>query len=240
MDLIEGRVKNSSVIEEKVKSLNLGLKKFITVITVDIKEFDVANFSIPYLRDYLERMIAGSKALIYSDTITMVNSYGGEREIFESDAGRLRDFLKEYKLHAGLSRPFAKLEDLGEHYAQSLEALSLGMRIDGDVTIYAYDDYAIYHIAKVCAEASDLKKLCHPKLEYLMEYDAEHKTSFTESFYTYLTHSPQHHQHGQGATPAPQLHDLSPEAHRGNPEFQPVGQRNAPAHGALLQADGVR
>jgi sugar diacid utilization regulator len=189
VDLIEGRVKNSNVIDEKVKSLNLGLKKFIHVITVEIREFDVTYFSIPYMRDYLEKMISGSKALIYNDNITMISSYGGEREIFESDAVRLRDFLKDYKLHAGLSRPFSKLEELKDHYYQSLEALELGTHIDSDVTIYAYDDYAIYHIAKVCADSSDLKQFYHPKLEYLMEYDAEHKTSFTDSLYTYLKHS---------------------------------------------------
>ena len=189
VDLIEGRVRNSNVIEEKVKSLNLGLKRYIHVITVSIKEFDVTYFSVPYMRDYLEKMIGGSKALIYNDNITMISSYSSEHEIFESDTIKLRDFLKDYKLHAGLSRAFTKLEDLKEHFGQSLEAIALGSRIDADVTIYAYDDYAIYHIAKVCAESDELKKFVHPKLQYLMDYDAEHKTSFTDSLYTYLKHS---------------------------------------------------
>lgn len=189
VDLIEGRVKNTSIIDEKLKSLNLGLKRFIHVITIDIKEFDVAYFSVPYMRDYLEKMISGSKAIIFNDNITMVTSYNNEREIYESDTIRLREFLKDYKLHAGLSRPFSKLEELKDHYYQSLEALELGTHIDSDVTIYAYDDYAIYHIAKVCADTSDLKLFYHPKLEFLMEYDAEHKTSFTDSLYTYLKHS---------------------------------------------------
>jgi hypothetical protein len=74
VDLIEGRIKNPSVIEEKVKSLNLGLRKYIYVVTVDIKEFDVTYFSIPYMRDYLEKMISGSKALIYNDNINMITS----------------------------------------------------------------------------------------------------------------------------------------------------------------------
>ncbi len=189
VDLIEERLKNPNIIEEKVKSLNLGLKKYIHVITIDVKEFDITYFSIPYMRDYLEKMVGGSKAIIYNDDITMISSYSGEREIFESDAVRLRDFLKEYNLHAGLSRAFTKLEDLRSHYTQSLEALELGTHIDSDVTIYSYDDYAIYHIAKVCTESADLRQFYHPKLEYLMEYDAEHKTSFTDSLYMYLKHS---------------------------------------------------
>ncbi len=189
LDLIEERLKNPSVIDEKVKSLSLGLKKHIHVLTIDVKEFDITYFSIPYMRDYLEKMVNGSKAIIYNDKITMILSYHGEREIFESDAGRLRDFLREYNLHAGLSRAFTKLEELKSHYEQSLEALELGTHIDSDLTIYAYDDYAIYHIAKVCADSADLHQFYHPKLEYLMEYDAEHKTSFTDSLYMYLKHS---------------------------------------------------
>ncbi len=189
VDLIEDRIKNPGVIEEKVKSLNLGLKEYIHVITVDIREFDVSYFSIPYMRDYLEKMIGGSKALIYNDKITIVTSYNTEHEIFESDAVRLREFLKDYKLHAGMSRPFSNLEELKDHYEQSLQALELGAHIDSDETFYAYDDYAIYHIAKVCADNSDLRQFYHPKLETLMEYDEEHKTSFTESLYTYLKHS---------------------------------------------------
>jgi hypothetical protein len=121
------------------------------------------------MRDYLEKMIGGSKAIIYNDKITMITSYAGEREIFESDAVKLRDFLKDYDLHGGLSRAFTKLEELRGHYHQSLQALELGTHIDSDVTIYPYDDYAIYHIAKACADSSDLKQFYHPKLEYLMQ-----------------------------------------------------------------------
>lgn len=187
--LIDGRIKNPSIIEEKVKSLNLGLKKYLHVITINVKEFDVAFFSIPYMRDYLEKMFGGSKAIIYNDNITMVSSYNSEREIYESDTTKLREFLKDYQMHAGLSRAFVNLEDLKSHYEQSLDALTLGSHIDSDITLYAYDDYAIYHIAKVCADSSDLRQFYHPKLEYLIQYDSDHKTSFTDSLYMYLKHS---------------------------------------------------
>lgn len=189
VDLIEGRVKNSNIIEEKVKSLNLGLKKYIHVITIDIRGFDTENFSVPYLRDYLEKMITGSKAIIYGDSITIVTSYSHEHELFEVDAAKLKEFLKRYGIRGGISRSFRKLEELKDHYYQALEALDLGAHIDLDACIYYYEDYAIYHIAKVCAGSSDLKQFYHPKLEYLMAYDEEHKTSFTDSLYTYLKHS---------------------------------------------------
>jgi sugar diacid utilization regulator len=188
VDLIEGRIKNASVIEEKVKSLNLGLKKYIYVITVNIKEFDVTYFSIPYMRDYLEKMISGSKALIYNDNITMINSYNTEREIFEGDAVKLRDFLKEYKLHAGLSRRLSSSR-ISWSIISSPWRRWISARTSTRRDHLRLRGLRHLHIAKVCAGTSDLKKFCHPKLEYLMNYDAEHKTSFTDSLYTYLKHS---------------------------------------------------
>ena len=32
------------------------------------------------MRDYLEKMVSGSKAIIYNDKITMISSYNSERE----------------------------------------------------------------------------------------------------------------------------------------------------------------
>ena len=184
MDLIEGRLKNPNAIEEKITSYSLGLRKIIQVITIDVK-----YFSIPDMRDRLENIVRGSKTIICNDKITMITSYDKEDEIFEYDAVYLRDMLKEFNLHAGISRSFTELEKMRDHYLQSLEALEIGTHLDSDQTLYAYEDYAIYHIAKVCANSEIINRFCHPKLEFIMKYDAEHKTAFTYSLYIYLKNS---------------------------------------------------
>jgi sugar diacid utilization regulator len=189
VNLIEGRINNSGIIEDKVKSLNIELKQYIYIITVNIKEFDVNCFSVPYMRDYLEKMIGGSKALIYNDNIVVLSSFKDERGFFDSDVHKLQEFLNEYQLHAGISRPFRTIAYLKEHYIQSLDALYFGSHIDSERSIYFYDNYSIYQVARVCSNTSDLKRFCHPKLVCLMEYDAEHNTSFSESLYVYLKNS---------------------------------------------------
>lgn len=189
VELIEGRFQSSELIQKREKSLNLGMKKYIYVLTVDIKGFDVQQFSVTYMRDYLERMLPGSKALIYSDSITIVASYAHENDLYDSDIEKLSVFLREYGIKCGVSRGFSELKRLREHYEQSLEALRLGEHMDSEESVYSYGDYAIYHIARICSEHGDLKSLCHPKLETLMKYDKEHKTAFTDSLYIYLRRS---------------------------------------------------
>ena len=189
VELIEGSDDNMNLISERVKALGLGMKKYIYILTVDIKGFDAEQFSLSYMRDYIEKMISGSKALIYNDYIVVVASCAREDGLNDSDVSTLREFLKEYNMRGGISRSFLRLEDLGEHYRQSLEALNIGARMDSGINLHAYDDYAIYHIAKACSQTANLRVFCQPKLYDLLEYDKEHNTSFTVSLYSYLRFS---------------------------------------------------
>ena len=189
VELIEGKDDNANLISERVKTLGVGMKKYIYVFTIDIKGFDVERFSLSYMRDYLEKMLSGSKALIYNEYIVIVASCANENGLHDLDIAALEEFLSEYNMRGGVSREFLKLEDIGEHYRQSLEALSIGARMDSDACLHSYDDYAVYHIAKACAQSAHLSVFCQPKLYGLMEYDKEHNTTFTNSLNSYLKHS---------------------------------------------------
>ena len=189
VELIEGQDSGASPVTERFKALGVGLKKYIYVLTIDIRGFDVEKFSLSYMRDYLEKMINGSKALIYGDHIVIIASCARENGLNDTDVGVLRAFLGEYNMRGGISRGFMNLEDLGEHYRQSLEALNIGARMDVGACLHTYDDYAVYHIAKVCSQAADLRLFCQPKLDALMDYDRDHNTSFTNSLYAYLKYS---------------------------------------------------
>ena len=189
VELIEGKGDNANLVSERVKALGVGMKKYIYVLTIDIKGFDVERFSLSYMRDYLEKMISGSKALIYNEYIVIVASCAHDTGLNDSDISTLREFLGEYNMRGGISRGFLKFEEIGEHYHQSLEALSIGARMNSGEYLHTYDDYAIYHIAKVCSQTVDLRLFCQPKLFTLMLYDKEHNTSFTESLHSYLKNS---------------------------------------------------
>jgi len=189
VEIIEGRDSSASPITERAKSLGVGMKKYIYVVTIDIKGFDAEKYSLSYMRDYLEKMISGSKALIYSDHIVIIASCARESGFVDTELAGLRSFIAEYNMRGGVSRGFLRLEDLGEHYRQSLEALSIGARMGDGAHLHLYDDYAVYHIAKACSQVADLRVFCQPKLDTLMEYDKEHNTSFTNSLYAYLKHS---------------------------------------------------
>ncbi|MDR2771120.1 MAG: helix-turn-helix domain-containing protein [Clostridiales Family XIII bacterium] len=186
VNLLEGRVRDESVIEENMRALNLSIKKHIRALAVDIMGFDNEQFSASYIRDFLEKILPGSKAVLYGDKIIAITSHNGAGEFLSADIPRISDFLRKYSIRCGVSRCFEELSALRDHYLQSLEALRLGLRQDDDAFVYFYDDYAIYHIARLCAENADLRTLCHPKLSRLLQYDAARGTAFTRTLRTYL------------------------------------------------------
>jgi hypothetical protein len=187
VNILEGRVRDESVIEENMRALGISLKKYIYVLAVDIMDFDNGQFSASYIRDFIEKMIAGSRAVLYGDRIIAITSHTGAGEFLSADIPRISGFLRKYSVRCGVSRCFEELSALREHYSQAIEALRLGLRQNDGVHVYFYDSYAIYHIARLCAENADLRTLCHPKLSLLMKYDATRGTSFTRTLRTYLS-----------------------------------------------------
>ena len=186
VSLLEGRVRDARVIEENMRALNLVIKKHIHALAVDVTGFDDAHFSASYIRDFIEKMLQGSKAVLYGDKIIAIASHANAGEFRNADMPRVADFLRKYSIRCGVSRCFEELSALREHYLQALEALRLGPRQNEEAFVYLYDDYAIHHIARLCAESTDLRTLCHPRLSLLFRYDATRGTAFTQTLRTYL------------------------------------------------------
>lgn len=187
-ELLDGKFKDGKIIDERIKVLNLTFRKHLYTLTLDISRFDNTKTSLTYLRNELEQKIPHSKAVVYDDKIVLIMSYEDD-QFYKSEIKKLKMFLKTYHLYAGISRCFHHLEDVQEHYFQSLDALRLGMMLNKEEYFYPYDEYAIYHFAESCSGVEDLKKNCHPSLLKLIEYDKENNTDYTRSLYTYIIHS---------------------------------------------------
>ncbi len=185
-NLLDGRLTDPKAVEERVRTLNLGIKKNIYVFVFDLSEYDSKQFSLTYMRDVLEKMISGGQALIYDNKIVITSSYTRAQDIFKKELEDLSQFLKEYNIRCGISRRCVQPSELRFYYEQALDAMRIGTYLDFDRYIYPYGAYAVYHIAQVCNENGGIKKFCHPALELLIRYDSEYGTSFTDSLYMYI------------------------------------------------------
>lgn len=185
-NLLAGRTEDPAMVEYRMNQIDQGMRKCIFVHVLDISGFDRGNHSVPYVRNYLERLIAGSKAVIYDDNIVLVASYDDNPYAGKQETGELAEFMKRHNIRAGVSRSFSNLADLRRHYREAMAALTVGRHMHPSRVLYSYEDYALYHIAALCAENGGIDEYVHPKLSALSEYDRTHESSFTLSLLTYL------------------------------------------------------
>ena len=185
-NLLDGRLTDPKAVSERIKILNLNIKKNIYVFVFDLSEYDSKQFSLTYMRDVLEKMISGGQALIYDNKIVITTSFSRAQDIFQTELTNLSRFLKEYNIRCGISRRCQKPSELRFYYKQALDAMHIGSHLDPDRFIYPYGEYAVYHIAQICNDSGGIKKFCHPALGVLFQHDSEYGTNFTDSLYTYI------------------------------------------------------
>ena len=104
------------------------------------------------MRDVLEKMISGGRAIIYDNKIVITTSFARARDIFKTELLNLSAFLKTYNIRCGISRRCMQPAELRFYYRQALDAMRIGTHMDYDRYIYPYGEYAVYHIAQVCVD----------------------------------------------------------------------------------------
>ncbi|MCR4435771.1 MAG: helix-turn-helix domain-containing protein [Clostridiales bacterium] len=188
-EFISGKVmrNEAEIIENKRKMLKLASNAILCLITIDVsKAVDGSQLSLNSMSRIIENMFKNSRTIVYNGFITLLLNSKKNNYCFENELKILKGFFEGKQIYAGVSRCFYLLEDMHEHYMQSINALKLGKLMNDGISIYLYEDFAIYHIAEACSGNGDLKKYCHPSLLTLMEYDKHNNTEFTQTLYTYI------------------------------------------------------
>ena len=143
--------------------------------------------SVPVLniiRGHLEELFCSCKTVIHNNrTVTILT--GSRQEDSAFDIGGILPHLKKYGLTASLSRPFHRLEDIYEHYRQTVYALEYGSIVRPNALFYDYEDYTLYR----CMDDLGINEaFCHPCIRRLQEHDAKHRTDYTWTLYSYIMH----------------------------------------------------
>lgn len=185
-DLLDGKMLNRQLIEEKMKQIDLKLNGRLFLLTVSIEEHEIQNTTISYAKDHLEAMIPGSKAVIHHNHIVLVINRPSDKPIPPKNLSELIEHLRRNKMYGGISRCFSDISDMQKYYRQSMRAIELGIRKNSGDVLFHYEDYAVYHFMDMRSNEEDLKDFCHPALFALMEYDRKNGTRFTHSLYVYL------------------------------------------------------
>jgi PucR family transcriptional regulator, proline-responsive transcriptional activator len=185
-DLLDGKFEDERLIVERMKVLGLKFKSKLFVINIDIQNLDITRSTLPYLRDEIEPKLKNAKAIVYNQNIVVLASCENDRHFLEIELKTLKEFINTNQMQAGISRLFSKLTDAREHYLDSVEALKLGSFLKWEQHFHKYEDFLIFDLISNYTYGDKAKKLIHPSLLKLIEYDKDNGTDYARSFYTYL------------------------------------------------------
>lgn len=188
-DLLDGNITNPKIINDRMKFLNLKLKKKIFVLAIETVNLMKTHRTFEYFQRSLEEKIPNSKAISYNEHIVLLTGCDNEKKLFELCDERLREYFENCGLKAGLSRSFDDIAGIREHYIQALEAIKCGKRIHTGNTLYNYEDYVVYRLMGICSEHIELEKLIRPEINRLMEYDSSNNTNYTQTLSAYFASS---------------------------------------------------
>lgn len=195
-DLIELRLTDPVELEQRLKQIQLAVRRYYHVMLVAFDDQE-ARDSIPwnYLISQLERFFPFSNITTYHGEILLIirKMNRGARLLFNEEG--LRKLLLSYNGYAAIGNFSEFLTSLPPIYHQARNALRLGRVMDPEKRIYYYEDYSMFQIAEMAAEAARQNMgsrnpvhLCHPALISLLLYDKKTGSNLTDDLYAFLIH----------------------------------------------------
>lgn len=141
-----------------------------------------------HVRNMLESRIPYLKTIIYNGQLIAIITMPSNQLLPKEYYDTLEKFCKENGLYAGLSNCFQDILGLEEYYNQALRAIELGMCKDNAPNLFAYKQYYLEHLMNTFTINESSWTFCHPKMQFLLDYDKQHHSELAYTLYMYLTH----------------------------------------------------
>jgi sugar diacid utilization regulator len=184
-DLLAGRITDVYLIRERMDYFHWNIKGTMRILSVRSVSRDSSKnpqITLEKIEKHFPKMTVFPYGAFIKVILLMDDKFIDADEKIE----RLAPLLKGEGLCAGLSRVFTKINEFTERNEESNKALELGPTFDPGLSLYRYDDYAIYHMLEECQPHTKVMKFCHSAIIKLAEYDRKHSGELVDTLKYYL------------------------------------------------------
>ena len=141
-----------------------------------------------HVRNMLESRIPYLKTIIYNGQLIAIITISNKQLLPPEYLNAMQKLCQENGLYAGMSNCFQNILKIEEYYNQALRAIELGICKDNSPNLFAYENYYLEHMMNAFTLNESSWTFCHPKMQFLLDYDKEHHSEFAYTLYMYLTH----------------------------------------------------
>ena len=186
-DLLEGRITNQNLIEERFRYFSWKLQPPLQVVTLQLRD-EAAWPAVPLLESLcrtIQTVFPRLTGFVYGNRLKFLVPSDSASQLRQDKHKKLLELLEQHHLSAGISRQVS-IPDIAEANRQSEKALELGTRFHPRSSLHLYDDLAVFQALEYCSAHTDVMSLCHSAIYTLAEYDRTHESSLLESLETLL------------------------------------------------------
>ena len=173
---------NSKLVSEQKREL-----KFPEYDKYYVLSFKKKKETTVFMRDKLQSVV-GEEIYEYRQHYFAIVGCQLSERISENTWPKLKDFLSENKMFAGLSNGFLDFDSLKIAFEQSVVAVSLRKIVSNDKFLFCrYEDLILSHLLFM-ADRNNIpyESFCHPNVVYIRRYDEKHGTEYLKTLLTYV------------------------------------------------------
>lgn len=187
-DLLEGRITDERLIEERFRFFHWNLRPPLCIVTLQclVQGDWPSDLLLQSLCQQTKEFFPLSTVFVYGKQIKVLMPAAGMSALEHANRKALTNSLKKENLAAGVSRPFERVGDLAAFNLQSEKALELGLTFRPGQPLNFYDDLSVFHVLELCGAQTDIMALCHSAIYILGEYDRLHESNLLETMEVYL------------------------------------------------------
>lgn len=195
-DIIECRLTDLDELKQRLRQFNMNIRYSYHIILISFNE---ATQSTPIPWNYVTNLLLSvfplSNATVYRGDILLFLRKTKRASHVPFSHEQLLPILEQYDCCAGISNSSDYISSLPPVYHQTRACLRIGYKMHPEKRIYYYEDYSIYHIIELAAEAArtnissrNFLHLCNNEIVALTKYDQKNDTDLIHTLYAYLTH----------------------------------------------------
>lgn len=173
--------------EKKLNYFNIKFKKNLRIALAKFHDSYNMSVSIEYLMLLIETTVPHiKKSFLYNGNICILFESDDDLFISEDSKNKLNEIAKKYNIHIGVSDIFNTITDAYSYYEQALNILHIIDKLVLNQGTYFYIDYCMFIFIDSIPKNIDIRSFISPSILYLMEYDKEKNTNYTETLKAYI------------------------------------------------------
>ncbi|WP_353893925.1 helix-turn-helix domain-containing protein [Proteinivorax hydrogeniformans] len=190
VDILEGRIEDHDIIEERIKSSEIAIKDKFQVLVFNISKYKPSMYYRDNLKQGLSAIFKSIYPIFYKDYVVALLNFEHDEPMDSSTEQRLKEFLKDNNLTVGVSQVFNSLIKLKDQYRKTLKALELGSQINSDEKLFYSEKFNFYVLLDFLAtnnlSQDELKGFCHTAVQKIQKFDEDNDTQYSQTLYHFL------------------------------------------------------